>query len=120
MNNLAKNIKYNYIEDMTGIEGDTPQIRPTYKQECAQGVHLFKQTLAAYQKSDIPEQQEKYKDVMQKALLIIHETAARCLSAELQKEEINLEQDYKNYIASPTPENLNQLQNDLEHFKKGV
>jgi len=95
-------------------------IRATYKQECAQGVNLFQQTLDAYQKSQIPAQQKEYRDVMEKALQIIHETATRCLSAELQKEEVNLEQDYKKYISSPTPENLNKLNDDLNHFQKGI
>jgi len=91
-----------------------------YKHECAQGVHLFKETLLAYQTSQIPEQKTKYQDVMEKALQIIQETATRCLSAELQKEETKLEQDYKNYIASPTPENLQRLNQDLDHFERGI
>jgi uracil DNA glycosylase len=99
---------------------DPIQNREAYQQECAQGVHLFKETLTAYQTSQIPEQKIKYQDVMEKALQIIHETATRCLSQELQKEESTLEQDYKNYIASPTPENLSKLNQDLDHFQKSV
>ena len=104
---------------MTQIEGDS-HVSKQYRQECSQGVKLFQETLKAYQSSDIAAQKEKYKDVMGKALQIIHETATRCLSEELQKEEINLEKDYKNFIANPSQANLDKLSSDLNHFQKGV
>lgn len=105
------------------IEGDkpvSPQDRKAYQEECARGVSLFKKTLQEYQKSQMPAQKEEFKDVMEKALLVIHETANACLSKELQKEEINLEQDYRKYIANPSPENLDKLNSDLQHFQKNI
>ena len=108
---------------MTNIEGDrpqAPQMREVYKQECSRGVTLFQETLQAYQKSQIEAQKEQYKDVMEKALQIIRETAAQCLSKEMQKEENTLEKDYQKFVADPSPDNLNKLSSDLQHFKKGM
>lgn len=108
---------------MTDIQGDkpiSPQTREIYRQDCERGVNLFQQSLEAYQSSQIDAQKEAYKDVMEKALQVIHETASQFLTQEKQKEELNLEKDYQNYIANPTPENLKTLNQDLQHFKKGI
>jgi hypothetical protein len=108
---------------MTEIGGDKPvshQMRETYMKQCSRGVSLFQETLKEYQKSQIDAQKEEYKDVMEKALKIIKETAAQALSQEMQKEELQLEKDYKNYIANPSQDNLNTLTRDLKHFKKEI
>ena len=103
---------------MTDIEGITPQARAIYKEECVRGTSLFQKTLQEYQKSQLDAQKEQYKDVMEKALQIIRETAAQCLNQEMQKEEMQLEKDYQQFIANPSPENLKMLNDDLQHFKK--
>ncbi len=106
---------------MTGIEGDqpiTPQMRAQYKQECARGIELFKETLQEYQKSQIPAQKDEYKDVMDKALQVIRETVPQCLSAYMQKEEKELEHDYDAFIHNPSPQNYNKLAEDIKHFER--
>lgn len=108
------------MADIEGGESITPQMRQTYKEECARGVKLFQDSLKEFQKSQIPAQKEEFKDVMDKALQVIRETASMCLSKEMQKEETTLESDYNSYIANPTPEGLNKLNNDLEQFQKNV
>ncbi len=107
---------------MTNVDNDppSPQMREVYKQECVRGVELFQKSLQEYQKSQIPAQKEEYKDVMDKALHIIQETAAQCLGPEMQKEEGTLQQDYDKFIANPSPQNLKTLNNDLEHFKRKI
>jgi hypothetical protein len=108
---------------MAGIEGDspvTPQMREVYKQECSRGVELFRRSLQEYQKSQIPAQKEEYKDVMEKALQIVHETATQCLSKEMQKQELELEKGYNDFIANPSPDNLKKLDTNLQHFQKEI
>jgi len=53
-------------------EGSTPQ--EIYKKDFDRAVNLFQQSLAGYQKSTEPHQKGKFKDVMDKCLVIIHET----------------------------------------------
>jgi hypothetical protein len=106
---------------MTDIEGSkpiTPQARAIYKEECVRGVSLFQKTLQEYQKSQIDAQKAQYKDVMEKALQIIQETAAQCLSQEMQKEQLQLGKDYEQFTANPSAENLKILSDDLQHFQK--
>ncbi|HNA62353.1 MAG TPA: hypothetical protein PKW79_04690 [Rhabdochlamydiaceae bacterium] len=108
---------------MASIDGDkpiTPQMKEIYKQECTRGVELFQRSLKEYQKSQIPAQKDEYRDVMDKALQIIKETASQCLGKEMQKEGSNLQKDYDTFIANPSDNNLNRLNNDLEHFKKEI
>ena len=108
---------------MTEIPGDhsvSPQRRGIYKQECYRGVKLFQESLDEYQKSTLEAQKEKYRDVMEKAMEVIRETAAQCLSQELQKEEKNLQKDYSNFMSNPSPTNLQKLQQDLTNFEKRI
>lgn len=106
---------------MAGIEGDRPTApQELYKQECVRGVSLFQKSLQNYQQSQIHAQKKQYKDVMDKALQIIHETATQCLSQEMQRQELKLAQDYKQYMAHPSPETLKTLEKDLQNFQKEI
>ena len=108
------------MADIQGNQPINPQMKELYKQECTRGVELFQRSLQEYQKSQIPAQKEEFRDVMDKALQIIKETASQCLGKEMQKESITLQKDYNQFIANPSDTNLNRLNNDLEHFKKEI
>lgn len=104
---------------MPGIEGDSsinPQMRQEYQKECTRGLTLFQQTLQAYEQSHLDAQKEQYKEVMGKALQVIRETAAQCLSQEMQKKELRLENDYQAFINNPSPEHLKQLNQDVQQL----
>jgi hypothetical protein len=94
-------------------EGSTPQ--QIYKKDYDRAVNLFQQSLAGYQQSTEPHQKEKFKDVMDKCLVIIHETikAAKGTQAPLKK----VDQDYQNYIADGNSKTLEQLNKDIDTLK---
>jgi hypothetical protein len=91
-------------------EGPTPQ--ESYKKNFDRAVKLFQRSLDGYQQSEIPAQKEKFKDVMDKCLVIIHETIRFAKGSE--KPFVKVDQDYQNYIANENPKTLEQLSKDLD------
>jgi hypothetical protein len=96
-------------------EGSAPQ--EIYKKDFDRAVNLFQQSLAGYEKSTIPQQKEKYKDVMDKCLVIIHETIQTAKGT--QKPFIKVDQDYQEFIANGNPKALEQLNKDIDSLKNG-
>ena len=95
-----------------------PQDRALYKQDFAKSVDLFKQSLDAYGTSQIPEQKAKYKDVMDRTLQIMNETAKLCLSKGAQNQEKTLATDYQNYMSHESPDGLKKLNTDIEKLEE--
>lgn len=95
--------------------GDSSQNQEIYRKDFDRAVNLFQQSLAGYQQSTEPHQKDKFKDVMDKCLVIIHETirAAKATQKQLNK----MDQDYQNYIAKGSPQTLQQLNKDLDSLK---
>ncbi len=102
--------------DIVG-NGATPSDPQIYKQDLNRAVSLFQKSLTGYEQSGIPEQKEKYKDVMDKCLVVIHETLQEILKKEAQKPLNKVDQDYHNYIANDNPKTLEELQKDLDSLK---
>ncbi len=95
-------------------DGSTPQ--EIYKKDFDRAVNLFQQSLSGYQQSTIPEQKEKFKDVMDKCLVIIHETIRAAKGSE--KPFVKVDQDYQSFIANDNPKTLEQLNKDIDSLKK--
>ena len=69
------------MDDSIGGVSPTPEDpRAEYKQDFSKSVDLFQKSLDGYQSSQIPKQQAMYKDVMERTLQIMNETAKLCLS----------------------------------------
>ena len=100
-------------------EGSTPpeNYKEIYKKDFDRAVNLFQQSLAGYEQSAEPHQKEKFKDVMDKCLVIIHETIQSAKGT--QKPLKQIEQDYQSFIASDNPKTLEQLNKDLDSLKNG-
>jgi hypothetical protein len=97
--------------------GGTPSDPQIYKKDLDRAVSLFQKSLTGYEQSSIPEQKEKYKDVMDKCLVVIHETLKEILKKESQKPLNKVDQDYQNFIANGNPKTLEDLQKDLDGLK---
>lgn len=97
-----------------------PALQATYKNEFARGVKLFEESLAAYEatSNDEAAKKAKFKDVMDKALRIMNESARGFMSSSGQEEEVKLESDYQSFIAQGTPANSEKLKSDIEHLKR--
>ncbi|HSW87115.1 MAG TPA: hypothetical protein VLG49_06420 [Rhabdochlamydiaceae bacterium] len=94
-----------------------PDIKATYKQEFARSVDLFQKSLQEYEKTEEFHKKAKFKDVMDKALQIMNETAKACLSKKAQSEKTQLEKDYQNFIQHDNPETYDKLNEDIDHLK---
>ncbi len=104
-----------------GIQGGgeiSPQDKVLYRQEFDRAVNLFQQSLTAYEQSQIQAQKEEFKDVMNKALQVIHQTIRQAVDQRVEGREKELDQDYQKFLAQDTPENARQLNNDLNDLKK--
>ena len=97
--------------------GEGPSPQEMYKKDFDRAVNLFQQSLAGYQQSTEPHQKEKFKDVMDKCLVIIHETiqAAKGTQKPLNK----VDQDYQSFIANDNPKTLEQLNKDIDSLQNG-
>lgn len=91
-----------------------------YKQEFIQGATLFEQSLTQYQNSSIPAQKEAFKDVMQKAMVVMNETAKLCLSKEAQKKETQLNTAFENFQTSDDPSTIKNLSQSIDSLKKSL
>ena len=91
--------------------GDTPPDPQAYKSDLNRAVNLFQQSLAGYEKSTEPHQKDKFKDVMDKCLVIIHETI------QSQKQLQKVDKDYQNFLANDNPKTVQQLNKDLDSLK---
>jgi hypothetical protein len=94
-------------------DGSTPQ--ELYKKDFDRAVNLFQQSLAGFQQSTEPHQKEKFKDVMDKCLVIIHETIRSAKGSDKPLEKVD--QDYQNFISNDNPKTLEQLNKDLDSLK---
>ena len=98
-------------------DSSTPQNQEIYKKDFNRAVNLFQQSLSGYQQSTEPNQKEKFRDVMDKCLVVIQETIKEALRQEAQKQFNRVDQDYKNYIANENPKTFEQLNKDLDSLK---
>jgi hypothetical protein len=103
--------------DKIGDNSIPPQNQDVYKTDFNRAVNLFQQSLAGYQQSTEVHQKAKFKDVMDKCLVVIHETIKEALKQEAQKQLKKVDQDYQNYIANNNPTTLQKLNNDLDSLK---
>lgn len=109
---------------MTEIHGQGP-IGPReikrYEQEYKHGADLFERSACEYAKSNNPFQQAEFKDVMDKAMEVLNETARGLKREELMKQNQQIEKDYERFQKDPTDELARQqLVRDLEKAKKSV
>ena len=102
------------------VDKISPQSRDEYKAECERAISLFQQSLDGYQGSQEPHQKGVYKEVMDKALVIMSETIQSALGKEALKKQQKLEQDYENYIANANPSTLSAVNQDIASLQKTV
>ena len=102
---------------MDKISGDgplTPNSRTFYEQKFEESLNLFQNSLSEYEKSTLPPQKAKFKEVMDKARVVMNETAKALLNNKTQTQEENLEKDYLAFLANQSPKTLAQLKKDID------
>ncbi len=94
-----------------------PEWRAQYKQQFTESVTLFQESLAAFKNSQLPQQKEKFKDVMKQALTIMNETSKDVLA---HQRTAQLKADYDNFTKQTNDDNYHKLQTDLEQIKRSL
>lgn len=102
------------VDKIPGDDFVSPQDRVLYRAEYEKAAQLFAQSLDAYQKADFPEKQATLKDVMNKALTIMNETAQKCLRGYAIAKNNQLQTDYDTFLKSGSPENIEKLEKDIK------
>jgi|GEM_PF-1447378 len=96
-------------------------VPPSYREECLKGVDLFEKTFKEYQNSQIPQQKKEYQEIMKKTLEALHQAAGELANKEIQKLELQIEQDYQKYQDNPSDsENISKVNQDLSVFRDRV
>lgn len=98
-----------------------PREKKMYEQEYKHSADLFKRALDQYNKSENPYQKEDFKDVMDKAMQVLNETAQGLMRKELQDQNQKIAKDYENFQKYPgDPDTLDKLKGDLDKAKKSI
>jgi len=112
------------MSEITGEGGSvpiTPREVQMYKNEYKHGAQLFQKALEQYTQSTNPYQQKEFQEVMDKALLVLNETAKELHNEKLQQQNAKISSDYEKVMQTPTDASAaEQLHKDLDRAKKSV
>ncbi len=107
------------MSEITGPIG--PRERKMYEQEYKHSADLFKRALDQYGKSDNPYQKAEFKDVMDKSMQVLNETAHGLMRKELEEQNRQIAKDYARFQKFPgDSDTVDKLGSDLDKAKKSV
>jgi hypothetical protein len=98
----------------------TPREKKLYEQEYKHGAALFQKALQQYAKSENPDQQEQFNQVMQSAMNVLNQTAQELKRQDLIAQNAAIQADYKAYQDHPSTFVKAKLDQDLEKAKKSI
>ena len=107
---------------MTEIQGPTG--RPShqdvqkYAQEYRHGVDLFQRSLSEYKSAEEIHKKEAFKEVMERALQVLNETAQGMKSRDLLEQNAKIAKDFQAYQNGASAENEKKLEQDLSRAKR--
>lgn len=109
------------MNDISGAGSVGPREKKMYEQEYKHSADLFKRALDQYAKSDNPYQKAEFKDVMDKALNVLNETASELMRKELANQNEVISKDYATFQKYPEDQDtLDKLSKDLDKAKKSI
>lgn len=90
-----------------------------YRKEVQEGVQIFEKSFkGAAETKKFPEKKALFERSSREALKGIGDAAKALMNQRILEEKEKLEKDYGNYLSNPTPENEQQVEKDLQSFKK--
>jgi len=109
------------MSDVSGAGPVGPRDKKMYEQEYKHSADLFKRALDQYTKSDNPYQKAEFKDVMDKAMNVLNETASGLMRKELKTQNDLISKDYATFQKYPgDKDTLDKLSQDLEKARKSI
>ncbi|MBM3193590.1 MAG: hypothetical protein FJZ59_05105 [Chlamydiae bacterium] len=98
------------------ISGPTPD-KPTYQSDFKESVELFEKSFQGMENSNLDVQKDKFKQVMKQSLETMQESANAMFNQKLADLKDHLNKDLNTYLESPTEENKERVQNDIQRIK---
>lgn len=109
------------MAEISGGGSINPSDKKMYEQEYRHGAELFQKAVSEYAKSTNPFQKAEFKDVMEKSLNVMNETASALMRKSLQKQNDVIAQDYAIFSKDPDDKFIQQkLTQDLARAKRSV
>ncbi|HAB99019.1 MAG TPA: hypothetical protein DCE71_04280 [Parachlamydiales bacterium] len=111
------------VDQVSGNQGMgplSPQDKRAYEAEYKHGVDLFKRALDDYSHSKNMFQKAEFKEVMEKAMQVLNETAAELKKKDLLKQNETLSKDLAAFESQDDAANTAQLMKDLNKAKRSL
>ncbi len=108
------------IDPMGNVGPLSPKERKEFEEEYRHGTDLFKRALNEYSESTNMFQKEEFKEVMEKAMQVLNETARELKNKELLNKNRQIEKDFSDYQQHQSLEHKNKLVTDLDSAQKSV
>lgn len=106
------------MSEIPNIGPMSPRTRKLYEEEYKQGTNLFEKALNQSCRSSYPAQQQQFKEVMEKAMEVLNQTAGQLKRKDLLKQNQKIEEDFQAYRKDPSQKHVQALKHDLEQAKK--
>ena len=84
-----------------GAQGPSPHDKKMYEQEYKHGANLFDKALNQYEKSDNSFQKAEFKDVMDKAMRVMNDSAHGLIRKDLEEQNQKIAEDYETFQKYP-------------------
>lgn len=108
------------IDRMSGESGIgplSPQDRSAYEKEYRQGLDLFKRALDDYSHAKNMFQKAEFKEVMEKAMRVLNETATELHRNELLAQNETISKDFSSFDQEDNSTNIAQLKKDINRAR---
>ena len=103
----------------SGPSGPSPHDKKMYEQEYKHGADLFDKALDQYEKSDNSFQKAEFKDVMDKAMRVMNDSAQGLIRKDLEEQNQKIAKDYETFQKYPGDEDTSKrLHQDLDDAKQ--
>lgn len=98
-----------------GVSPLSPEEKRSYEKEYKQGVDLFQRALTEYSKAEEVNKKQAFKEVMDRALQVLHETSRELHRSDLEKQTDKIDRDYQAFQDGGSKSDLTK---DLKEAKR--
>lgn len=108
------------MSNITGTSGPNPQDIKAYTQEYKHGVDLFQRALIEYNSADEIHKKDAFREVMDRALQVLNETAQGMKRPDLLNQNQKIAKDFQTYQNTHSTTDEKTLEKDLNHARRLV
>ena len=98
----------------------SPSDRKQFEQEFKHGVDLFQRALSEYGKADEMNKKEAFREVMERAMQVINETAHELHRGDLEKDAAKISKDFEKFQETNDQASQKVLTQDLKEAKHRI